>query len=84
MNAELRTLPIDELNMKLQEEDDIRVEVVLKKAAAMYERHGPDVCEIFSQPRVCREAASKTYGGDTLTPGRSLDLTINDPTTGLP
>ena len=42
------------------------------------------MCEIFSQPRICREAASKKYGGEILTPGWSLDLTVNDPKTGLP
>ena len=30
--------------------DDIRVELVLKNAAALYERVGPDVSEIFSKP----------------------------------
>ena len=57
--------------------DDIRVEVILKNALALFERKGPDVCEIYSQPRVCQEAMSKH-----LQPGWSLDLTTKDPATG--
>ena len=40
-----------ELNGKLPEKDKIRVEVTLRNALALFERRGPDVAEIFSQPR---------------------------------
>ena len=42
------------------------------------------MCEIFSQPRVCQEASGRKFGGTTLRPGWSLDLTTNDPATGEP
>ena len=66
----------------LMKVDDIRVELVLKKALALYERVGPDISEIFSQPRICQEASSRKFAGETLTPGWSLDLTTLDPATG--
>ena len=50
----------------------------------MYEMVGADVSEIYSQPRVAQEAAVRTHGGVQLIPGWSLDLTRDDPTTGLP
>ena len=65
------------LGRELAAKDDIRVEVTLKNAVALFERKGPDVCEIYSQPRVCQEAMSKH-----LQPGWSLDLTTKDPATG--
>ena len=49
----------------------------MKKAAEMYLRRGPDVVEVFSQPRICQEAS-----GRGVTPGWSLDLTMKDPATG--
>ena len=70
------------LHRLLDKPDDIRVEVVLKNAIKLFERQGPDVCEIFSQPRVCQEAGSRNFGGTRLTPGWSLDLTTTDPSTG--
>ena len=61
--------------------DDIRVELTLKNAEALYMRKGPDVSEMFSVPRICQEASARRFGGQTLTPGWSLDLTMLDPTT---
>ena len=43
----------DELNCKLPEKDNIRVEVTLRNTFALFERRGPVVAEIFSQPRFC-------------------------------
>ena len=40
------------LHRELKEPDDIRVELTLKNAIALYERKGPDIVEIDSQPRV--------------------------------
>ena len=71
-------------NKELPEYTDIRIEVTLKKAAAMFERRGPDVCEVFSQPRVCHEAEGMDKETDVLTPGWSLDLTTVDPLNGRP
>ena len=65
------------LHRELPVPDDIRVELVLKQAEKLFERRGPDVAEIHSQPRVCQEA-----GEAHLTPGWSLDLTMKDPATG--
>jgi hypothetical protein len=75
-------VPDKVLHRALSKTDDIRVELVLKDALAMYERVGPDVSEIFSQPRICQEAAGRKFAGETLTPGWSLDLTTLDPATG--
>ena len=54
----------------------------MKNALAMFERHGPDVSEVFSQPRICQEASGRSFDGVTLRPGWSLDLTTADPKTG--
>ena len=67
------------LHRELIEPQDIRVELTLKGAVKMYERAGADVCEVYSQPRVCQEASH--YG---LQPGWSLDLTMEDPETKRP
>ena len=75
--CDVDTTPDHMLHRQLPAPDDIRVELVLKGALAMYEEKGPDVCEIYSQPRVCQEA--KAHG---LQPGWSLDLTTIDPKTG--
>ena len=72
------------LNRHLNEPQDIRVELTLRDAIKLYQIEGPDVCEIFSQPRVCAEAPIKAYRGQELIPGWSLDLTMNDPLTGEP
>ena len=50
----------------------------------MFLRHGPDISEVFSQPRVVQEAALRNYDGVRLKPGWSLDLTRDDPETGEP
>ena len=42
------------------------------------------MAEIFSQPRVCVELDRRTFDGERLQPGWSLDLTMNDPKTGRP
>ena len=72
------------LNRRLEEVDDIRVELTLKNAVEMFERKGPDVVEIFSQPRLCQELGGRTLAGIHLRPGYSLDMTTNDPLTGQP
>ena len=50
----------------------------------LFEPKGPDVVEIFSQPRLCQEVAGRSFGGTTLRPSFSLDLTMDDPATGQP
>ena len=70
------------MHRRLPHKDDIRVELTLKNALALFERHGLDVSEIFSQPRVCQEASGRMFEGATLRPGWSLDLTTADPQTG--
>ena len=69
---------------ELRQMDDIRVELTHKNAKDLYERQGADVPELFPQPRVCQEAGSRKFKGETLQPGWSLDLTMNDPVTGSP
>ena len=80
--AEVEDVADKILHRPLSKPDNIRVELVLKNAMALYERRGPDVAEIFSQPRVCQEAAGATFEGVNLRPGWSLDLTMADPKTG--
>ena len=46
-----------ELNKKLEEADDIRVELTMKDAICMYHREGADVSEVYSQTRVAQAAA---------------------------
>ncbi len=70
------------LYRELGTEEDVRVELVMKNALAMYERRGADVVELYSQPRIAQEATAKLYSGTKLTPGWSLDLTRLDPKTG--
>ena len=48
-----------ELPQPLPAADDIRVELIMKDALAMYEIKHSDVCEIYSQPRVAQEASVK-------------------------
>ena len=68
----------------LRTPDDLRVELIMKGALRMFERKGPDVSEIFSQPRIAQEAAMREYSGVQLKPGWSLDLTRRDPMTNRP
>ena len=72
------------INRQLDEATNVRVELTLKGALDMFLKKGPDICEIFSQPRVCQEAAMREYGGTKLRPGWSLDLTMKDPESGEP
>ena len=74
----------EELNKQLPAPDNIRVELTLRNALKLFERRGPDVAEIFSQPRVCQEVGGRRFQGEELRPGWSLDLTMNDPKTGKP
>ena len=71
-----------DLHRQLRDLDDIRVELTIKDALKMYEAKGADVSEVYSQPRVAQQAAVDRNLG--LTPGFSLALTMNDPTTGRP
>ena len=73
-----------ELHRRLPERDNIRVELTMRNAIELFERKGPDVSEIFSQPRVCMEADRRSFDGERLRPGWSLDLTMNDPKSGRP
>ena len=74
--------PDELLFRSLPHEMDIRVELVLKDALALYARKGADVVEVFSQPRIVQEAGLRRFGTTQLTPGWSLDLTRLDPKTG--
>ena len=77
-------VPDQVLHRFLLAPEDIRVELIMKGAEAMFTRKGADVCELFSQPRVTQEAVVRSYDGVKLTPGWSLDLTREDPVTGQP
>ena len=72
------------LHRRMKNADDIRVELTMDGALKEYEEMGADVSEVYSQPRIVQEAALRTYGGTTLKPGWSLDLTLSDPLTGRP
>ena len=82
--ADIDDTPDHILHRRLPQPDDIRVELVLKGAQAMYKRRGPDIAEVYSNPRICQEATARTYDGRTLRPGWSLDLKTKDPETGEP
>ena len=83
-DCEPDNVPDKLLHSVMANEDDIRVELILKGAQDLYKIVGPDVVEMYSQPRVVQEAAMREYDGIRLTPGWSLDLTLNDPETGRP
>ena len=76
--------PDAQLHRFLDVPDDIRVELTLKGAEKLFERKGPDIVEIYSQPRVCQEVDGRDFSGQRLRPGYSLDLTMKDPKTGMP
>ena len=76
--------PDEVLHRKLNKPDDLRVEITLRNAMALFERQGPDGARTFSQPRVCQELGARTFDGETSRPGWSLDLTMNDPSSGKP
>ena len=82
--CEVDRTPDHLLKRELEAPDDIRVELTLKGAQAMYRRRQPGVAEIYSQPRICQEAATQRFGDVILRPGWSLDLTTKDPETGKP
>ena len=82
--CEIDSTADSKLNREMDHVDDIRVEPILKNATTLFERKGPDIVEIFSQPRLCQEVAGRSFGGTTLRPGFSLDLTMNGPATGQP
>ena len=72
----------EELHRRLPEPDNIRVEITMRNAIELFEKKGPDVAEIFSQPRICQEVDGRSFEGEKLKPGWSLDLTNLDPATG--
>ena len=72
------------LHRKIPAVEDVRVELVMKDALAMYSRKGSDVVELYSQPRIAQEAAIRRYGKTELIAGWSLDLTMRDPETDAP
>ena len=82
--CEIENEPDDRLYRKLEAPDDLRIELTLKNSIELFERKGPDIAEIFSQPRVCQEVDGRKFNGQTLRPGWSLDLTMRDPKTGAP
>ena len=81
-DCETDNTPDDKLNRDIGKVDDIRVELTLKDAIKHFERKGPDIVEIFTQPRLCHEISLRSFGGTTLRPRFSLDLTMDDPVTG--
>ena len=58
----------DKLIWDIAKIDDIRVELTFKNALKFFERKGPDVVDIFPQPRLCQEIAGCSFGGTTLRP----------------
>ena len=80
----IKDTPDTILHRRMKDSDDIRVELIMEGALKAFEEVGADVSEVYSQPRIAQEAAVRTYGGTTLKPGWSLDLTLNDPLTGQP
>ena len=70
------------LNCELDQEDDIRVELIMKGAESMYRKIGADVAEVYYQPRIAQAAAMLSQAGVQLKPAWSLDLPRCDPTTG--
>ena len=78
------SVPDIALHRKLPRPESIRVELTMEGSEGMFKRKGTDVAEVYSQPRITQEAAMRTYDGTRLIPGWSLDLTMNDPSTGEP
>ena len=50
--------------------------------AEWFRNHGLNTSEVYSPPRIAREAGLGDYGGMELRLGWSLDLTTNDPEAG--
>ena len=67
------------LHRFLRHPNDIRMEITMKGALAMFTRIGSDMSEVFSQPRTAQQAALQG-----MRRGWSLYLTLNDPLTGAP
>ena len=42
---------------------DVQVELVMRDAPKWYKTKGPDVVELYSPPRIVREAGLLAYGG---------------------
>ena len=76
--------PDKELFRRFDVPKNIRVELTLKAAEEMYRRRGPDVAEIYFQPRVAAEVETTKYGNRRIVPGWSLDLTMVDPIDSQP
>ena len=83
-DCETDAISDDKSNRDIGKVDDIRADLTLKNALKLFERKGPDVVEIFSQPRLCQKIVGRSFGGITLRPGFSLDLAMDDPATGQP
>ena len=65
-------VPDDILYRKLPAADNLRIELTLKDAVSLFERKGPDIAEIFSQPRICQEVGGRNFKGQQLKPGSEL------------
>ena len=74
----------EQMRRRLPEPEDVRVELTMRQAIAMYHCKGADVVELFSQPRIAQEAGIRRYDGTQLKAGWSLDLTMRDPETDRP
>ena len=72
----------DVLHRPMREPDDIRLELTMEVALKFSEMKGPDVVEMYSQPRMTQECGiQKRFN---IKPGWSVDLTLDDPLTGQP
>ena len=83
-SCEIDVTADSKLNRDMGKVDDTRVELTFKNALKLFERKGPDVVEIVSQPRLCQEVVGRSFGATTLKPGFSFVLAMNDPATGQP
>lgn len=72
------------LSRWLPKATDIRIELTMRGALSMYHRDKPDICEMYSKPRVAQEAAVAAYGGVRLKPDWRLVFTHNDTKTSKP
>ena len=61
--CEIDSTADSKLNRELGHTDDIRVELILKNATKLFERKGPDIVDMFSQPWLCQEVAGRNFGG---------------------
>ena len=65
--------PDAEVYMRCEAPRNIRVELVMKDAAKWLKTKYHDIVELWSPPRIVREAGLRSYGGKRLKPGWSLD-----------